>query len=294
MGFSWPRRIIGIIVTVVVAGMAAHFAGWEEPRWQRLRGMWWLWAIFGLSGGIVSALWLAPLIFAPEPDGSARQIIAELRSQLSSRQTELDQTKQQIIAAQQHIHALQSDLEAQTKELNAEKQARMVAEQRASSSQDKLATSGIHDPAQALSILWMAKSLGDELQKSNVSILITASPSNTDLGNHLTNWFQMGGVLEQWITNNAANKAATVQLPNYKTELDAPKFVASNYSGISIHGDLKYISKDAQVRNMIIDLFGRTHLCADIGWTQKAVPELSQYYGRNIIWIEIGTRAAPC
>ena len=57
VGFSWPLKIIGVIVIVVVAGIAAHFAGWEEWRWERLRGMWWLWAIFGLSGGVAVTLW---------------------------------------------------------------------------------------------------------------------------------------------------------------------------------------------------------------------------------------------
>jgi hypothetical protein len=63
MGFSWPLRIIGVTVIVVVAGIAAHIAGWEEWRWERLRAMWWLWAIFGLSGGGALALWLTPLPF---------------------------------------------------------------------------------------------------------------------------------------------------------------------------------------------------------------------------------------
>jgi hypothetical protein len=29
--------------------------------WQYLRGLWWLWWIFGLSGGVTLALWLTPL-----------------------------------------------------------------------------------------------------------------------------------------------------------------------------------------------------------------------------------------
>ena len=36
-GFSWPLRIIGVIVIIMVAGIAAYFAGWEEWRWERLR-----------------------------------------------------------------------------------------------------------------------------------------------------------------------------------------------------------------------------------------------------------------
>jgi hypothetical protein len=34
----------------------------EKLRWERLRGLWWLWSIFGLSGGVALTLWLTPLI----------------------------------------------------------------------------------------------------------------------------------------------------------------------------------------------------------------------------------------
>ena len=34
----------------------------EKLRWERLRGLWWLWSIFGLSGGVALALWVTPLI----------------------------------------------------------------------------------------------------------------------------------------------------------------------------------------------------------------------------------------
>jgi hypothetical protein len=39
----------------------------EKLRWERLRGLWWLWSIFGLSGGVALALWLAPHLVAPPP-----------------------------------------------------------------------------------------------------------------------------------------------------------------------------------------------------------------------------------
>jgi hypothetical protein len=65
VGFDWPLRIIGVIVIIVLAGIAAHFAGWEEWRWERLRGMWWLWTIFGLSAGVALVLWLFPLLLSP-------------------------------------------------------------------------------------------------------------------------------------------------------------------------------------------------------------------------------------
>jgi hypothetical protein len=217
---------------------------------------------------------------APQSDDNARQIV-ELRSELSSRQTELDQTKQQFIAAQQHIESLESDLEAQKKDLNNEKQARMSAEQRASSA-------GLPDMTSASNILVAAQGLVTELESSDKYVLITAAPQNTDLGLYLRNVFGMSAMR----SNKNVTHNIFVQLPNYKTDLDAPKFDSSDYAGISIHGEPKDISKDAAVRNIILDLFGRMHICAtDIGWTQKSLSQLSQYYKRNIIWIEIGAGA---
>jgi hypothetical protein len=51
LGFNWPVRLIGIIITIALAGVAARLAGWEESRWQRLRVTRWVSAILGLSGG---------------------------------------------------------------------------------------------------------------------------------------------------------------------------------------------------------------------------------------------------
>ena len=99
MGFSWPLRTIGIILTVVVAGIAAYFAGWDEWRWERLRGLWWLWSMLGLSGGIVLALWLIPLAVqsqlkeAQQERDHAKHELSRLQSQLASTQTALNDIK---------------------------------------------------------------------------------------------------------------------------------------------------------------------------------------------------------
>src|SRR4051812_2712450 len=64
--------------------------GIEKFCWERLRGLWWLWSIFGLSGGIALALWLAPLLIGPPTttvtsttDAGARKIDL-LQSQLAT------------------------------------------------------------------------------------------------------------------------------------------------------------------------------------------------------------------
>lgn len=39
----------------------------DRLTWRYLRGLWWLWSIFGLSGGVALALRLTPLISGPPP-----------------------------------------------------------------------------------------------------------------------------------------------------------------------------------------------------------------------------------
>ena len=112
LGFCWPLKIVSIIVIVIVAGIAAHFAGWDEWRWERLREVWWLWSLVGLSGGIALALWLSPFLVNLLPKdlsamqsqistkdlelGNMRQQLTALQSELSSKQVELNHSKQEI------------------------------------------------------------------------------------------------------------------------------------------------------------------------------------------------------
>jgi hypothetical protein len=34
----------------------------EKLRWERVRGLWWFWSIFGVSGGVALVLWVTPLV----------------------------------------------------------------------------------------------------------------------------------------------------------------------------------------------------------------------------------------
>jgi hypothetical protein len=68
MGFGWLLRIIGIVVIIVLAGMAAHFAGWDEWRWERLRGVWWFWSAIGISTGVALVVWLTPFLAPDQPN----------------------------------------------------------------------------------------------------------------------------------------------------------------------------------------------------------------------------------
>ena len=100
MGFSWPERLTSIIFIVIVAGMAAHFA-WDEWRWQRLRGVWWFWSIFGLSGGVALALRLIPRIVGPPKSEHGNGQVAALQLELNTTKQELERAKQDLEAARQ-------------------------------------------------------------------------------------------------------------------------------------------------------------------------------------------------
>jgi hypothetical protein len=67
----------------------------EKLRWERLRGLWWLWSIFGLSGGVALTLWLTPLIVGENVEmaglrddlDAARRRVNSLEAALQSRAT---------------------------------------------------------------------------------------------------------------------------------------------------------------------------------------------------------------
>jgi len=88
-GLSLPARIIGLIIIVVVAGLLAHFAGWEESRWERLRGLWWLWSIFGLSGGVALAVWLLPFVQPNHEPSDLTQRLDKIKQERDSKSNEL-------------------------------------------------------------------------------------------------------------------------------------------------------------------------------------------------------------
>src|ERR1700720_453031 len=78
---------------------------WKDRfRWEGLRGLWWLWSILGLSGGLLLALWLIPQpppLAAPEP---------RLGSQIETLQTQLETTSRERDALREQVGALEQKL----------------------------------------------------------------------------------------------------------------------------------------------------------------------------------------
>jgi hypothetical protein len=87
--------VFGVLTFIVLALLTANIRklasehGWDnalvrcwdslpqrwrsELRWERLQRLWWLWCIFGLSGGVALALWVTPFL---SPSIAEPQVVA--------------------------------------------------------------------------------------------------------------------------------------------------------------------------------------------------------------------------
>jgi hypothetical protein len=79
----------------------------EKSRWERLRGLWWLWSIFGLSGGIALTLWVIPFLpGSPLTALKARLDIAN-RDRIAARQ-DATQAREELAAVQRNAAMTQT------------------------------------------------------------------------------------------------------------------------------------------------------------------------------------------
>jgi hypothetical protein len=206
LGFSWPQRIIGIVVIFVAASIAAYFAGWDEWRWERLRGLWWLWSIFGLSGGIALALWLIPLITGPQPEGDNAKQVKPLRSELNATKKELESAKRALETA---------------KQTKASPPPVMVYLQGIGNIEAQYVRN--MGPLNTVNRFSLAKEIGIKLGQ-DAAVVITAPRENMQIKFALEMLLNVGGHIK------------IVQPPNYDVNIDAPRLTESGYSGIIVHG----------------------------------------------------------
>jgi hypothetical protein len=83
--------------------------GAEKLRWERVRGLWWLWSISGLSGGVALALWLSPILAPVIPvtqEGSGE--IATFRSRLAIATQENENLKRELETIRQAANPVAS------------------------------------------------------------------------------------------------------------------------------------------------------------------------------------------
>jgi hypothetical protein len=115
--------VVSALITANV-GKLADKHGWdnflvrwtEKLLWERLRGLWWLWSIFGLSVGIALALWLTPqIVGAPTSENDARQMeLSRTREQVEALQSELDATKHELENTKMALQQTERRLKAGT------------------------------------------------------------------------------------------------------------------------------------------------------------------------------------
>jgi hypothetical protein len=62
----------------------------QQLRWERLRGLWWLWSIFGLSGGVALAVWLLPFVQPNHEPSDLTQQLDKIKQERDSKSNELE------------------------------------------------------------------------------------------------------------------------------------------------------------------------------------------------------------
>lgn len=112
---------------------------------------------------------------------------------------------------------------------------------------------------------------------NDTGILITANSENTQLQRNIMQLFSMAMTrIPNFVDGN---KRLIIRLPNYETDLDAPKLTFSDQSGIILHGE------DAPP-NHFLHGFGHPFIFRRTAQIPAGLPE---YYGlKKLIWLEIG------
>ena len=301
MEFSWPARIISIIGIVILASIAAYLAGWDEWRWERLRAVWWLWLISGVSGGVALAVWLSPVVFGPPQDlGSLH---ADLRAPVSvsapqsdedvkriaALQSQLNQAQQERDHAVQNLGTLQSELSSKNVELGNIRQHVTTLQSQLSETQRGLTDIRNRDetrlgPNTSIGFVDVL-TLSDALKTiPKTLVLLTSTPDNEQLRSLLENMFaaargRLGGKSPLMIMGR----------PNYDKELDAPRLQETPGNGITIHG--RNPAGDYLMQHVFA-----MNSCFDRRQTAKTPDEFLTYYHliggandiKDIAWIEIG------
>lgn len=255
-------------------------------RWERLRSLWWLWSIFGISGGVALALWLTPVVVG-HPTNSENDNATDMavQSQLTEVRQERDQAKQTLTV-------LQSEITSKNVELDNEKRQLAGLQSTLSSTQTEL--NDIQHQEQTRIGSTMAIELVSALGLSGVLqtipktfIVLTSSPDNETLRNELEKILS-----EARGISGGKSPLLPMPLPDYNKNLDAPRLTGSRKNGITIHGR-------NQAGNFLMEVLAGNN-CLILHQTGQTPDELLSYYNRiytssdvhNIAWIEIGSGRA--
>jgi hypothetical protein len=181
------------------------------------------------------------------------------------------------------IASIQGQLEAVTQERDAARQQNQALQSQLGSMGSFAQRLGVIDPWNATNLYWGGKELINRLRKHNAALLITAPPENEILGDYISSLINGASVIldsEHPEQKNAATYPLLVRRPS-ETDLDAPKLPSPDFNGVVIHGY-------GEIEDDVEGLLHGIRRCIIIKKTKHSIKGLSQYYKRDVIWIEVG------
>jgi len=221
-----------------------------------------------MSAGIILVRVISPPPSVTTGDSSGQTAeVTTLRTALKARDRELGDTQEALTNAQRSLDegarkvaALQSQLAA--------------AESKRPPYMQKMG------PVNALNASSNAEDIVIDLANNETSLLITSVSENKEFRNDLTNIFNVG--LYKWMASHPkgqlSKQSLMIEPPNYDINVDAPKLPPADHSGIVVHGE-------GDLPDKIRTFLGH---CFVVRKAQRNPEELSVFYKRNLIWIEIG------
>jgi hypothetical protein len=115
------------------------------------------------------------------------------------------------------------------------------------------------------------------------SILVTSPTENSNTARDIRNLFNAGlyRLFSKPEHKGVSSKRLMLQPPNYAADVDAPKLPTSGATGIVVHGK-------GEIEDLVRQVLAH---CYVVRGASKSVDILDKYYGRKVIWIELGSGA---
>ena len=250
---NWAFFGAAIAVLLLVFEPAVERHGWPIVQWSTP-----LPSVDEIAEAVARKMPTPAAPIVPKNDPEALSQLAVARQSLTAKDKELQDTKSALSNAQHDLSVEhQKLLEARRPQL---------------------------DPTGTLNFLYAGSDIIADLFSSEKAILITSAPENTEFLGYIEQLFAASNsfaLSTQKIAN--VRRPIILQLPDYKVLVDAPKFPASGETGIVVHGS-------GPIQDKIYTLLNECFV------TKKATrtpDEISEFYKRAVVWIEVGPGAPP-
>lgn len=133
-----------------------------------------------------------------------------------------------------------------------------------------------------VNIYFVGEVIVRQLDSTNTALLITASPETQPLADYIYEFVDNTVTILRSDQQRPDIKDPTVRPPK-DTDLDAPKLSPPDFNGIAVYGVV-----DERTQQILADMFNRIKSCFIVRYSQHTPPEITDYYKRPIIWIDIG------